>query len=816
MKDTTGGAKLDRWRFEGRNDDRALWIILISCLTGLGYYLTAKFGFALTFGPHAISVLWLPNSILLVVLVLVPARAWWLPLLATFCAHLAVELQSGVPLNLVLCWFISNSFEAVVGAALTRLLIVAPPRFDNLRNILVFFVCGALAGAFLSSFLDAAFVRIIHWRSEDYWLVWRMRFFSNSLASMTAGPVIITWATVRPVFPSKIPLSRFAEILILTVGLAFTAAAVFYNPDAGANIIPAALYAPLPFFLWATIRFGMRGVATSIFAVALLAIWSATHGHGPFLTSSPEANALSIQTFFVVLSALLIPLATTLAERKAVTDALRQSQQRYREVVESQTDLVCRYLADTSLTFVNEAYCRFFRRPREQLIGRRILDLLPPVAHEKVLLGIASLMVHRRPASWSHEVLFPDGSIGWQQWVGRPIEDSDGHIRELQAIGRDITTRVRAETALKESEEQIRAILNAIPDSIFLLNRTGICLDCYVRPGNQSLVSPDQIRGKHVRDAPLPTRVASDLMLSVESVIRSGEMKVLEYTLALKGKEHCFETRMVRTGADRILCLVRDVTEHKQVEETRQTLMHASRLAAIGELTSMMAHEVNQPLTAILTNSAAGRELLKSQKTPLNEIRRILEDIHRDSLRASDAVRSTRALAQKRPVSVQQLQIRDLIEESVRLVAADAARRRVQIHIRFAVDIPQVDGDPVQLQQVLLNLIINAMEAMTDSPEAERFLTLRAEAHANGDLSLAIKDTGPGIPTELASRVFQSFFSTKKHGVGIGLSIARSIVEAHGGRIWCENNASGGATFHITLPRSERHSPKITPDSPGP
>ncbi len=808
MKETTGGAKLNRvWNFEGCLHYPALWVVLVSALTGLGYYLTAKFGFALTFGPHAISVMWLPNSIVLSVLVLMPVRSWWLPLLATFCAHLAGELQSGVPLNLVLCWFVSNSFEAVIGATLTRLLVSAPLRFDNLRNITAFFVCGALAGAFLSSFLDAAFVSFNHWRSEDYWLVWRMRFFSNSFASMTAGPVIITWATIRPVLPSKISASRIAEILILTVGLAATSAVVFYDFDAGADIIPAALYAPLPLFLWATVRFGMRGVATSIFAVALLAIWSATHGRGPFLTSSPEVNALSIQIFFVVLSALLIPLATTLAERKAVTDALRESQERYREVVESQTDLVCRYLADTSLTFVNEAYCRFFRRPREDLIGRRILDLLPPTAHEKVLLGVASLMVHRKPITWNHEVLFPDGSLGWQQWVGRPIEDPDGHIRELQAIGRDITTRVRAETALKESEEQNRAILNAIPDSIFLLNKSGICLDCYMRAQNQLLVSADQFRGKHVRDA-LPTRVASEVMLSVESVLRSGEMKILEYTLPFRGKEHYFETRIVRSGTDRILCLVRDITEHKQVEEARQTLMHASRLAVIGELTSMMAHEVNQPLTAILTNSAAGRELLKSGKASLDEIQRILEDIHRDSLRASDAVRSTRALAQKRPVSVQRLHIPNLIEESVRLVAADAARRRVQIHIRFATDLPQVDGDPVHLQQVLLNLIINAMEAMTESPEAERFLTLRAEVHANGDLALAIKDTGPGIPTELSSRIFQSFFSTKKQGVGIGLSIARSIIEAHGGRIWCENNASGGATFHIILPRSE------TPSNP--
>src|SRR5215469_8788756 len=167
MKQTFGGAKLSRARLsEGGLHYPALWALLVSGLTGLGYYLTAKFGFALTFGPHAISVLWLPNSIVLAVLVLTPVRLWWLPLFATLCAHLAGELQSGVPLNLVLCWFVSNSFEAVIGATLTRLLVAAPLRFDNLRNLTVFFVCGALGGAFLSSFLDATFVSMSHWRSE--------------------------------------------------------------------------------------------------------------------------------------------------------------------------------------------------------------------------------------------------------------------------------------------------------------------------------------------------------------------------------------------------------------------------------------------------------------------------------------------------------------------------------------------------------------------------------------------------------------------------------------------------------------------------
>lgn len=800
---TDGGLKATRaWEIEGRLLSSAPRAIVVACSVALGYYFGGKVGFALTYHPHPVSVMWMSNAILMAALLLLPVRAWWIPLGAAFCSHVAVELADGVPLRMVFCWFMSNSSEAVIGAALTRFFIDCPARFDNLRNIMVFFVCGAGMGAFLSSFLDAGFVALNHWSTESYWMVWRLRFFSNTFASVTIVPVIVGWSTIRPIFSSTKSVTRILETSLLVSGLAATSVVVFGCIQQGNNVPPALLYAPLPFLLWAAARFGLRGSATAILGVACLAIWSAVHDCGPFSTSSPDQNALSIQMFFIVLSVTLMPLAATLEERKMVTQALRMSQERYRGVVESQTDLVCRYLADTTLTFVNEAYCQFFRRRREDLIGRKFLELLPVTAHEKILLGIGSLMIYRKPITWEHEVLLPDGSVGWQQWVERPIEEDAGHIRELQGIGRDITSRVRAEMALRESEERNRAILDAIPDSIFILNKAGSYLDYHTPIASAPVVSGKQVIGRNVREV-LPVHVADELMRCLVAVMQTGEPKVLEYTLTEDEGDRHFELQMVRSGADKILCLVRDITERKQVEETKQNLTHAARLAVIGELTALIAHEVNQPLAAILTNAQAAEQLLKQKDVPLDEIRNIVGDIRSDNLRASEAIRHVRALSQRRAISMQRLAITELIEDTVALVAADTMRRRVQIQMRFASNLPAILGDPIHLQQVLLNLIINAMDAMNHVPEGRRFLTIRAERDPEGRVLVAVRDSGPGVRPELLPRIFQSFFSTKKDGMGVGLSIARSIIEEHGGRIWCENNESGGATFHVALPQTE-------------
>src|ERR1043166_6166817 len=274
--------------------------IVIGVLVSVGYYLGPKLGFALTFQPHPISVLWPPNSILVAGLLLTPPRIWWFLLLAVFPAHWAAQLQSHVPPIMISCWFISNSCEALIGAGLTRYLVGGPVRVTTLRNTGLFCLCVVFIGPFLSSFLDAAFVGWNHWGQDGYWELIRIRLFSNALAALKIVPLIVTWVTAGTSALRTANLSHYLEAGVLFLGLLFLSYVVLYEFKAGVDL--ALLFLPLPFLIWAAVRFGTLGASTAISTIGLLAIWSASHGHGPFSAETSDQNALSIQIFLIVLA----------------------------------------------------------------------------------------------------------------------------------------------------------------------------------------------------------------------------------------------------------------------------------------------------------------------------------------------------------------------------------------------------------------------------------------------------------------------------------------------------------------------------------
>jgi signal transduction histidine kinase len=243
------------------------------------------------------------------------------------------------------------------------------------------------------------------------------------------------------------------------------------------------------------------------------------------------------------------------------------------------------------------------------------------------------------------------------------------------------------------------------------------------------------------------------------------------------------------------------LTDRKRAEEARQNLVHASRLAVMGEFTAMIAHELNQPLCAIMNNADAMKVLLDLQVAPLKEVRQIVEDIRQDDLRASEAIRRIRALVSKREMEMQPLDMNETVSEVIRLAKGDALRRGVEIREEYCGGLPVVQGDVVHLQQVVLNLMLNGMDAVKDNPESERQLFVSTTFNGNGVVEVSVRDSGHGIPPENLSRVFDSFFTTKQDGMGIGLSMARFIVQLHSGRLWAENNSDGkGTTFRFTVP----------------
>ncbi|HEX6031609.1 MAG TPA: ATP-binding protein [Tepidiformaceae bacterium] len=239
-------------------------------------------------------------------------------------------------------------------------------------------------------------------------------------------------------------------------------------------------------------------------------------------------------------------------------------------------------------------------------------------------------------------------------------------------------------------------------------------------------------------------------------------------------------------------------------QRLRQDLAHVGRVSTMGELTASLAHELNQPLTAILSNAQAAQRILASGRTDLAEIREILGDIVEDDKRAGEVIHRLRGFLKKSSVELAALDIGELVGQVARLVSSDAIIRNVAIRLDLETGLPPVCGDRVQLQQVVLNLLMNGLDAMRESPETERALVLRTHRGGPGRVAVAVEDSGVGIAEADAEVLFHPFYTTKADGLGMGLAIARSIVEAHGGRLEARNNPRCGATFSFTLPAAEQ------------
>ena len=253
-----------------------------------------------------------------------------------------------------------------------------------------------------------------------------------------------------------------------------------------------------------------------------------------------------------------------------------------------------------------------------------------------------------------------------------------------------------------------------------------------------------------------------------------------------------------------IYAAARDITERlkgeAEAQQRREELAHVSRVATMGEMTSSLAHEINQPLTAILSNAEAAQRFLSMTTPDIGEVRQILDDIVRDDRRASDVVRKVRALVRKETPREEILDLDETIREVVGLVRGESVLQGLSITTELSPESKRIRGDRIQLQQVILNLILNSAAAMRNSPRAQRKIIVRTATQDGVTVKASVRDFGTGIDKNNIERLFEPFYTTKPEGMGMGLSISQRIVMAHGGTIEASNNPEGGATFSFTLP----------------
>jgi PAS domain S-box-containing protein len=300
----------------------------------------------------------------------------------------------------------------------------------------------------------------------------------------------------------------------------------------------------------------------------------------------------------------------------------------------------------------------------------------------------------------------------------------------------------------------------------------------------------------------------------LDSALRGEQHFDYEYRLRMPdgGVKHIHvraRRQACEAGEDELVGALMDVTAAKQAQEALQTaqtaLAHVTRVTMLGEMTTSIAHEVNQPLGAIVTNAGASLRWLGRQPPEIGEVRAAIEQIVNDAHRANEVIRRIRKFSKKVDPEMIRLAINEIIEEAVRLLRHDALRHGVAIRLELASGLPPVRGDRIQLQQVVVNLLVNGMEAMATVRDPPRVLIVRTHSHEADGVLVAIEDVGVGIKPENADRLFSAFYTTKPDGMGMGLSIVRSIIEAHGGRVWAFPNAGPGMTFQFTLSADGEH-----------
>ena len=500
---------------------------------------------------------------------------------------------------------------------------------------------------------------------------------------------------------------------------------------------------------------------------------------------------------------------TDIDDMKRAEVAIRASESNLKLIIDTIPALAWSARADGSAEFFNRHYLSFVGLPEEQASEWGWTSAVHPEDMNGLAAMWQRIMVSGAPGEAEARLRRQDGEYRWFLVRTNPLRDEQGTIVKWYGVNTDIEDRKRAEVELRRAYDSFADAQRLSKTGSFITDLVGDDHNWSIEAYRIFDFDPSsKVTVQRIRDVIHP-----DDLPTFESVIARGMSGVdINFSFRIvtgdggikhvRGIAHVIERV---DGHPMFVGALQDVTASVVAEEAldraRSELAHVARVTSLSTLTASIAHEVNQPLSGIITNAGTCLRMLDANPPNLEGARETARRTIRDGNRAADVITRLRALFSKKEFALGPLDLNDATSEVIALSLSDLQRNRVVLQLELADDLPTITGDRIQLQQVILNLLRNASDAMKDVPDRPRYLLVKTERDGEEHVRLTVRDTGTGVDRQNLHKVFDAFYTTKSDGLGIGLSVSRAIIDSHHGRIWATPNEGSGATFAFSVPR---------------
>ena len=698
------------------------------------------------------------------------------------------------------------------------------------NSVHLLFSCSAIAAAAISAFelgmLNAQTVEryqlLLRWIHVPTWVL-TLSFVAFVRRYLRAGRAWLAWSIyilrtlvliLNFTFPVSINYRAITGIRHFSFGGEIVSVPVGV-PNSWGFISQVTLLLLLIFSVDATITVWRRGDRRRAWLVGGSMIFGAILAwHVPLVVwDILEVPFFLAFTYTAIVAAMGYELSNDMARAARLAEKLQASQAALRkteqdmEIAAAAVDLALWSwnIGSDEIWLSQKARAVFGFSPSERLDTERIRSVIHPEDRDLVRRAVKDSLQTGAANPVEYRVTLPDGEIRWLIRRSRTEFDAKGKPVFMHGIVFDITER-------KFAEERFRLVVEAAPNAMIMADKDGRIILINQRVESLFGYTRDELIGQAI-EILVPERFRSRHVDYRHDYFCDAKARPMGAGRDLFGRRKDGSEVPVEIGLSPVhtskglyvLASIIDITQRKQSEleaaRQRYDLTHLARVNTLGELSSSLAHELTHPLTAILSNAQAAQRFLDADDVDLNEIREIVDDIVTEDQRASEVIYGLRALLKKGEPQkhCDDVDLNEVIRDVRKLMRSDLVNRNVTMDTDLAQNLPPVVGDRVQLQQVLFNLVLNACEAMKDNDPSERRL-LVASKWDNSAVRVSVIDHGRGIPEEKMEQVFERFFTTKKQGMGLGLSICRTIIDAHRGKIWATNNAGSGATFHFRVP----------------